>query len=656
MTQPEPTVIPEKDELEIKRLAKETVKDSHRETSPVRSQYFEPREPRMQTRARTKKSPVPFKPVTKFSKTGALGSPWKKPLVYPRTGKRRAEVVFHDLERLDDEEFLNDNIVGLYLRFLENMIELKDPHLASKIYFFNSYFFDSLTKTTNGRKGINYDAVKKWTRNENILSKEFVIVPINESSHWYLAVIVNLDKLKRGGALDLTSENGIEEDAEKAEVKEAIDLDAEIEFAEVKEKNGDSPGLSQGVKAIDLDGESPEESKKIETADQESIQAVDTTDDKDIVVEQLPTPANGEDEKAEAVVPSRPVKSKASPRRPMKRTPSVRRYEPDQTMIITFDSLGIARSPTIRILREYIREEALHKASMTIDPAEIQGMTAKQIPEQANYSDCGLYLLAYVEKLVQNPQEFVRLVLQKEMNKETYWPHLTSSELRKRLRAFILRLHLQQESCARDAKEDKFEKHDHRHISILLGEARSVTVEERASIAEKRLKRLGQEVKKKEEGVEVPPTTTEEANSDRPRLLAGLEEAANANPTSTSDVVQVSSTKTPPKEKSKETSTTAAEAGILSNIKAVFNSFASSSKTKVSAGGAREDDDDADSMLDAGVEIEPNVTEIPETPPQEPVKEVEGEDERTGDAEDVSMKLDQKRKKSPVVLVVDSQN
>jgi hypothetical protein len=31
--------------------------------------------------------------------------------------------------------------------------------------------------------------VKNWTRNINIFEKDFVVIPINKSAHWYLAII-----------------------------------------------------------------------------------------------------------------------------------------------------------------------------------------------------------------------------------------------------------------------------------------------------------------------------------------------------------------------------------------------------------------------------------------------------------------------------------
>ena len=38
-----------------------------------------------------------------------------------------------------------------------------------RVFFFNTYFFEALTKNTKGRGAINYDAVKNWTRREDVV-------------------------------------------------------------------------------------------------------------------------------------------------------------------------------------------------------------------------------------------------------------------------------------------------------------------------------------------------------------------------------------------------------------------------------------------------------------------------------------------------------
>ncbi|KAF9113200.1 hypothetical protein BGX27_002041 [Mortierella sp. AM989] len=45
--------------------------------------------------------------------------------------------------------------------------------------------------TTLVRKSIHYDAVKSWTNKIDIFSKKYIIIPIHENLHWYLAIISN---------------------------------------------------------------------------------------------------------------------------------------------------------------------------------------------------------------------------------------------------------------------------------------------------------------------------------------------------------------------------------------------------------------------------------------------------------------------------------
>lgn len=35
----------------------------------------------------------------------------------------------------------------------------------------------------------HYNRVKNWTKNVNIFEKDFIIIPINENQHWYLAIV-----------------------------------------------------------------------------------------------------------------------------------------------------------------------------------------------------------------------------------------------------------------------------------------------------------------------------------------------------------------------------------------------------------------------------------------------------------------------------------
>lgn len=117
---------------------------------------------------------------------------WESPLVYPATGPKRTTVEAEDIERLDDGEFLNDNIISFCLRHLEE----NNPQLKDKVHIFNTFFYTSLS-TRQGKRAFNYDAVKRWTKNIDIFSYPFVVVPVNVNLHWFVTIICNLDKLGR---------------------------------------------------------------------------------------------------------------------------------------------------------------------------------------------------------------------------------------------------------------------------------------------------------------------------------------------------------------------------------------------------------------------------------------------------------------------------
>jgi sentrin-specific protease 7 len=386
---------------------------------------------------------------------------WSKPLIYPRQGKKKAEVDSYDLERLRDGEFLNDNLIGFYLRFLEHHLERTTPELAKRVYFFNSYFFATLTNMTKGKRGINYEGVQKWTRNVDLFSHDYVIVPINESAHWYLAIICNLTSLEQKN----------EDTIELEPVPESVVSQTLAHRAEIPE----TPPTDAVLSGKEIAASSREEKTR------ESFASMTLSE---VVPNSQPTERSDDEwpEKEENPTSS-PAKFSPHPREPsteMKGTKSLEKKEStqkgkrqkrkghvlsiDQPTIITFDSLGATRFPAVKALRSYLLEEAASKRSLDLDPKDIKSMTAKEIPLQPNFWDCGLYLLAYLEKFVQDPDQFARKLLQKEMSAEKDWPTLTSGLLRRRLRDFLFELREEQDGA-------KYEKilADVVPISYLLG-------------------------------------------------------------------------------------------------------------------------------------------------------------------------------------------
>jgi len=81
----------------------------------------------------------------------------------------------------------------------------KERRADSEVHFFTSHFYSSLAK--DGAK-----AVTSWTAKKNIdsFTKKFIFVPINQSLHWSLCVVVNPGAIMNQGEY---SENDVPEEA-----------------------------------------------------------------------------------------------------------------------------------------------------------------------------------------------------------------------------------------------------------------------------------------------------------------------------------------------------------------------------------------------------------------------------------------------------------
>ncbi|KAJ5495292.1 hypothetical protein N7539_000408 [Penicillium diatomitis] len=386
---------------------------------------------------------------------------WKKSLVYPKVGKKKEEVNVEDRDRLRENQLLNDNLIAFYIRFLQDHLERTRPDVAKRVYFFNSYFFATLTN--KGAREINYDAVEKWTRNVDLFSYDYIIVPINQSAHWYLAIICNLRCL----AQDLIGAPEPSPSHPKEAVSSGQPAQGARETPEfpgpVAEKASLGPEEIEAIKSRKVDSKPSPSENAVHSL--ESLAIGDQT--KAISEGELSTilPASVDEALASAREQSTTKQTSKGPAKAKKKRGGIK-LDPRQTAIITFDSLDAPRSPTVKLLREYICREAASKRKMKIrNPTlEIKGMRAQNIPLQPNYSDCGLYLMAYLENFVRDPDRFVARILQREMTEEDDWPPLASGLLRLRMRDFLDQLYQEQNSDERDCLLA-----DRQPISFLLG-------------------------------------------------------------------------------------------------------------------------------------------------------------------------------------------
>ncbi|XP_046490999.1 uncharacterized protein [Neodiprion pinetum] len=116
-------------------------------------------------------------------------------LIYPPAPARDAITINdRDCACLGKDKFLNDVIIDFYLKYLSLEVLLKEDQ--KRTYVFSSHFYKRLTHShvsdANNRllrATKRHSGVQKWTKDVNIFEKDFIIIPINERSHWIVAII-----------------------------------------------------------------------------------------------------------------------------------------------------------------------------------------------------------------------------------------------------------------------------------------------------------------------------------------------------------------------------------------------------------------------------------------------------------------------------------
>ena len=380
---------------------------------------------------------------------------WKDSIIYPEKGKHKATVDKQDIQRLDEGEYLNDNLIMFYLLKLEQDLLERDPALSKRVYFHNTFFYAGLTKAVKGKRGINYEAVERWTAKVNLFSYDYIVVPVNENNHWYLAIIYNAPKL-------------VKPEPDITEVPQPDEMSSQ---AKSLQSNTDATNVSTLVSSPRLPVQSPSETdvgaplRQLSLDDPEqsndsprnNLSVKRQLDSGDLDESDLqPIEERHAQEAAADIANARTAKPITAVKRGRKKssTPALRKFSPKEPKIITLDSLGMNHSPTCTNLRDYLVAEGKAKLDVVIDPPQL-GMTAIGIPLQRNCCDCGLYLLSYVEAFLQNPDGFTENLLAKNKMEDG---HVFEKAPSMRIRIRELLFKLQEQLVTQKPKNGKGKK------------------------------------------------------------------------------------------------------------------------------------------------------------------------------------------------------
>ncbi|CAK7267068.1 hypothetical protein SEPCBS57363_002412 [Sporothrix epigloea] len=428
---------------------------------------------------------------------------WRLPLTYSRT-----TVDKDDLGRLDEGEFLNDNIINFYIQFLQDTLKKSEPSIAKRVYFHNTFFYEKL-RPRKGRE-IVFDGVKRWTAKVELFSYDYIVVPVNENAHWWLAIICNVPKILAAAQPDkATEEQTIDQDDSKIEkpdqfapAAEAIDVhrhhphsvvvadenkygtENDIEFvSEAAKKNSVPLPLPNGRQrdAQNVMGQAKPSKKKeelivsglLEIDDEEAKPVTDMLkaihDDPHIetasIIKDIPDAAASskkdtvDDNEVTEIIsdvaqPSMKLQTAAerggfrgAAKSKKVFIPPGKKQDPADPRIFTLDSLGSVHAASVSHLKQWLMAEIAERKDITPqDPGRL-GMTAKAIPQQENFCDCGVYLLLYIQEFVKDPDSFIEDIV---LRQERAW-NTSAPDMRKQLRDLIL--HMQKEyQVAEEAK------------------------------------------------------------------------------------------------------------------------------------------------------------------------------------------------------------
>ncbi|XP_065767672.1 sentrin-specific protease 6 isoform X3 [Muntiacus reevesi] len=397
------------------------------------------------------------------------------------------------LEKLKKEEADRIHIFSSFFYKRLNQRERRNLHETTNL---------SIQQKRHGR-------VKTWTRHVDIFEKDFIFVPLNEAAHWFLAVVCfpGLEKPKyepnphyhentvtqksspvedscisspSASEMDNCSQNSAAKPVIKKMLNRkhciaVIDSNNEQEESDPRYRRNIS-SVKCSLKKINHTASENEESNKGEPACQQFVDRTESEDAlqneylssmhhtdglskirlnysdesaegskmlEDELVDFSEDQDNQDDSSDDGLLADDNCSSEIGQ---WHLKPTICK----QPCILLMDSLrGPSRSNVVKILREYLEVEwEVKKGSKRSFSKDVMKGSNPKVPQQNNFSDCGVYVLQYVESFFENPI----LNFELPMNLANWFPPPRMRTKREEIRNIILKL---QEDQSKEKKKHK---------------------------------------------------------------------------------------------------------------------------------------------------------------------------------------------------------
>ncbi|XP_007456664.1 PREDICTED: sentrin-specific protease 6 isoform X2 [Lipotes vexillifer] len=402
------------------------------------------------------------------------------------------------LEKLKKEEADRIHVFSSFFYKRLNQRERRNLHETTNL---------SIQQKRHGR-------VKTWTRHVDIFEKDFIFVPLNEAAHWFLAVVCfpGLEKPKyepnphyhentvtqkcstvedscisspSASEMDSYSQNSaakpvIKKMLNRKHCVAVIDSNNEQEESDPRYRRNLS-SVKYSLKKINHTASENEESNKGESACQKVVDR--TKSESGLQNEYLSSMhhtdglskirLNYSDESAEGSKMLEDELIDFSEDQDNQDDSSDDGFLADdncnseigqwhlkptickQPCILLMDSLrGPSRSNVVKILREYLEVEwEVKKGCKRSFSKDVMKGSNPKVPQQNNFSDCGVYVLQYVESFFENPI----LNFELPMNLGNWFPPPRMRTKREEIRNIILKLQEDQRSKEKKKHKDTTE-------------------------------------------------------------------------------------------------------------------------------------------------------------------------------------------------------
>ncbi|XP_026510374.1 sentrin-specific protease 6 isoform X3 [Terrapene carolina triunguis] len=355
--------------------------------------------------------------------------------------------------------------------------------------------------------------VKTWTRHVDIFEKDFIFVPLNEAAHWFLAVIcfpglekpryepnphyhesapmqIKASSSERESSTPSPLPNELDSSSQsspsKSTVKRTLNKKLPVALTDTNREMEDSESLycrrspcrgKSGIKKVNQIDSDSEEPRTVEsachkldhrTADENGMQSEyttavqpmdglhkirlnyseDSTDGSKLNEDELIDFSEDQDNQEDSSDDGGLVDDNCNSEL------GQWHLKPNiciQPCILLMDSLrGPSRSNVVKILREYLEVEwEVRKGSKRSFSKDVMKGSNPKVPQQNNFSDCGVYVLQYVESFFENPI----LNFELPMNLTDWFPRPRMKTKREEVRNIILKLQEQQNKEKKGQKD-----------------------------------------------------------------------------------------------------------------------------------------------------------------------------------------------------------